>query len=128
MSRPVVVISGRHRPHEVLFSAVALIVGAAYTFGAPPAASVAALLHGWQLHVWSVGFAVSGVVSLGGILWSPRVEQAGMLIGTGALVWYAAAVAPFGWRALLAGLIAAAWAGANVWRAMQIRRDLKGGR
>ncbi len=127
-SRPVVVISGRYRPHEILLLAVAVITGVAYTVGAPPPASVAALLHGWELHVWSVGLALSGVVGLVGVFSSQRVEAAGMLLGTGALLWYAAAVAPFGWRALLAGLICVAWAGANLWRAIQIRADLKGAR
>ena len=128
MSRPVVVISGRHRPHEVLLLIVSVITGLAYTVGAPPPASVAALLPAWALLVWSVGLAVSGAVGLAGVLWSPRVEAAGMLLGTGALLWYSVAVAPFGWRALFAGLIASGWAAANLWRALQIRNDLKGSR
>lgn len=127
-SRPVVVVAGKHRPHELLLLVVAIITGTAYTIGAPPPTSVASLLHGWTLYVWTVGLALSGVVGLAGALWSLRVEAAGMLLGTGALIWYAAAVAPFGWRALLAGLIALAWAIANLWRAMQIRRDLRGPR
>lgn len=127
-ARPLVVISGRHRPHEVLLLAVQVITGVAYTVGAPPPTSVAALLPGWALLVWSVGLAVSGVIGLAGVIWSPRVEAAGMLLGAGALIWYAAALAPFGWRALLAGAISAAWAGANLWRALQIRNDLRGPR
>lgn len=127
-SRPVLVISGKHRPHEILLLAVALIVGTAYTVGAPPPNSIAALLPTWALYIWSVGLAVSGVVGLIGVRWSPRIEAAGMLIGTGALIWYSAAVAPLGWKALLAGGICAAWAGANLWRAVQIRQDLKGPR
>jgi hypothetical protein len=132
MSRPVVVISGRHRPHELLLLFVSLAAGLAYTIGAPPPSSIAALLPGWALHVWSAGLAVSGAVGLVGALtrrsWSLQVEQAGMLLGAGALVWYSAAIAPFGWRALFAGAICAAWAGANVVRALQIRKDLKGAR
>lgn len=127
-ARPLVVVSGRHRPHEVLLLAVQVITGVAYTVGAPPPTSVAALLPGWALLVWSVGLAVSGVIGLAGVIWSPRVEAAGMLLGAGALIWYAAALAPFGWRALLAGAISAAWAGANLWRALQIRNDLRGPR
>ena len=127
-ARPLVVVSGRHRPHEILLLAVQVITGVAYTVGAPPPTSVAALLPGWALLVWSVGLAVSGVIGLAGVIWSPRVEAAGMLLGAGALIWYAAALAPFGWRALLAGAISAAWAGANLWRALQIRQDLRGPR
>lgn len=128
MSRPVVVVSGRHRPHEIFLLVVALVVGVAYTVGAPPPGSIAALLPGWALLIWTVGLALSGLIGLAGVLWSMRLEQAGMLIGAGALVWYVASVSQFGWTALFAGFTCAAWAGANVWRAAQIRRDLRGGR
>ena len=62
MSRPVLVISGRHRPHELLLLVVSLATGLAYTVGAPPPTSVAALLPGWALHVWSSSLALSGVI------------------------------------------------------------------
>lgn len=132
MSRPVLVISGRHRPHELLLLVVSLLTGVAQTIGAPPPTSVAALLPGWALHVWSLGLVASGAVGLLGALtrrtWSLQVEQAGMLLGAAALVWYTAALAPFGWRALFAGAVALAWAAANLARALQIRSDLKGPR
>lgn len=130
MGRPVPVVSGRHRPHEVLLLAVSLVTGVAYTIGAPPPESIAALLPDWAMHVWAVGLLASGVLGLVGVTvrasWAMQVEQAAMLIGAGALCWYAAAVAPFGWRALLASCISVAWASANTWRAWQIRKDLKG--
>lgn len=123
------VVSGRHRPHEILLLVVSLVTGAAYTVGAPPPTSMAALLPGWTLHVWAFGLLVSGVVGLSGIAtrraWSLQTEQAGMLIGAASLVWYCAAAAPYGWRALFAGGIAMAWAAANVVRAAQISRDMK---
>lgn len=126
-----VVVSGRHRPHEVLLLAVSLLVGLAYTVGAPPPDSVASLLPGWAIHVWAGGLLLSGLLGLTGIAvrrpYAMQLEQAGMLIGAGALIWYSAAVATFGWRALLASAICLAWAGANAWRAAQIRRDLRGG-
>lgn len=132
MSRPVVLISGRHRPHEILLLVVSLVTGAAYTVGAPPPQSVSALMPGWALHTWSVGLALSGALGLIGVLlqWSSslQLEQSSMLIGAGALVWYTAAVAPFGWRALFAGAISVAWAAANLARAIQIQRDLRGPR
>jgi hypothetical protein len=126
MSRPVVVLAGRHRPHELLFLVVSLLVGVAFIVGAPPPGSLTAALPGWAVLVWSVGMAASGVLGLVGAWRSLRLEQAAMLLGASALVWYVAAVAQFGWRALLAGLICAAWACANLWRAWQIRRDLRG--
>lgn len=132
MARPLVVISGRHRPHELLLLVVSVLTGVAYTIGAPPPASVSALMPAWALHVWSAGLAVSGVLGLAGAItrrsWSLAVEQAGMLIGAAALVWYVGAVIPFGWRGLFAGLVSLAWAAANVARAVQINRDLRGNR
>jgi hypothetical protein len=128
MSRPVVVISGRHRPHQLFLMAVSVVTGLAYTLGAPPPQSLAALLPGWALSIWSGGMLVAGVVGLWGAWRSLRLEQAGLLLGAAALIWYVAAVVPFGWRALLPGAISVAWAAANVVRAAQIRRDLRGGR
>lgn len=125
----VLVVSGRHRPHEILLLVVSVVTGVAYTVGAPPPTSVSALLPGWTLHVWALGLALSGVVGLSGVVtrrpWSLQTEQAGMLLGAAALVWYCAAVAPYGWRALFAGAVSLAWAAANLARAAQIRRDLK---
>jgi len=130
MPERLLILSGRHRPHEILLLVVSLVTGVAYTVGAPPPSSVAALMPGWALHVWSLGLLLSGAIGLAGALtqrsWSLQVEQAGMLLGAGALVWYSAAVAPFGWRAMFAGAICLAWAAANLVRAGQIRRDLKG--
>jgi hypothetical protein len=128
MSRPVVVISGRHRPHQLFLMAVSLVLGTAYTLGAPPPQSLAALLPGWALLTWSVGMLVAGAVGLWGAWRSLRLEQAGLLLGAAALAWYVAAVAQFGWRALLPTAICVAWAGANVWRAGQIQKDLRGHR
>lgn len=130
MSRPVPVVTGRHRPHQILLLLVSLLLGVAYTVGAPPPASVTALLPGWAVHVWAAGMGASGALGLAGIAvrWSRalQVEQAAMLIGAASLIWYTAAVVPLGWRSLLAVAISVAWTVANVWRAIQIRRDLKG--
>jgi hypothetical protein len=124
----VVVVSGRHRPHEILLLAVSVLVGAAYTFGAPPPTSLAASMPHWAVRVWATGLALSGVVGLVGVAgrstWALQVEQAAMLIGAAALVWYTAALAPLGWRALFAEAVFGAWAVANLVRARQIRQDL----
>jgi hypothetical protein len=131
VDRPVIV-TGKHRPHELLLLAVSVLTGAAYTIGTPPPQSVAALLPGWAVRVWAVGLVVSGIVGLAGALtgrgWSLRTEQAGMLLGAAALLWYAAAVIQFGWKGLFATTVTTAWAAANLWRARQIQQDLKGAR
>lgn len=130
--RPIVIVSSRHRPHEILLLFVSLVTGLAYTVGAPPPQSVTALLPGWAVRVWAVGLAASGVVGLAGVMsrrgWSLQVEQAAMLLGAAALLWYTAAVLPFGWRALFAGAVSIGWAVANLTRAAQIRADLAGRR
>lgn len=129
--RPVVIVTGRHRPHQVLFVGLSFVLGMAYTVGAPPPQSLAALMPAWLVHVWAIGLLASGV--LGGVslaiadrpergLW---LEAAAMLIGAGALVVALVAIFVFaGWRGLFGAGITAAWAGANLWRAWQIRRDL----
>jgi len=128
MSRPVVVISGRHRPHQLFLMAVSLMTGLAYTLGAPTPSSLTALLPGWALLTWSVGMLVAGAVGLYGAWRSLRLEQTGLLLGAAALIWYVAAVVPFGWRALLPGAICVAWAAANVVRAAEIQRAVRGHR
>lgn len=136
MGRPVIVVTGRHRPHEILLLAVAVLTGVPYTLGAPPPNSLAALLPGWSVRVWAVGLLAHGILGLVAVAtrrtWSLPAEQAAMLLGAAALVWYAAALAEAattaGARALLSGGITLAWAGANLWRAEQIRRDLRGPR
>jgi hypothetical protein len=120
-----VVLAGRHRPHELLLLVVSVLTGTAYTVGAPPPGSLTALLPGWAVLVWSVGMVASGALGLAGAWRSLRVEAAGMLIGSAALIWYSAAVAPIGWRASFACAISTAWAAANLWRAVQIHRDLR---
>lgn len=128
--RQVVIVTGRHRPHEILFLALSVVTGLAYTFGAPPPNSLAALLPGWALAVWAIGLALSGAVGLVGI-WLRRpaglhIEQGAMLLGTAALVWYTAGVIGLaGWRGLFAGGVSVAWAVANLVRAWQIQRDLR---
>lgn len=132
MTHPVAV-SGRHRPHEVLLLAVSLLVGIALILGAPAPGSITALLPRWEVHVWAAGLAVSGAAGLAGCLWRPGTERAmwleagAMLTGAGSLLFYVVALLALGDpRGILAGGITAAWMAANLVRAGQIRRDLRG--
>jgi hypothetical protein len=126
MERPVVILTGRHRPHQAFLLLVSVVTGFAYTVGAPPPASVTALLPHWAVLVWAGGLVVSGIVGLIGTFGRAlQVEQASMLLGAGALMWYTLAVVQFGWRGLFAASITIAWAMANLARAAQIRRDLR---
>lgn len=130
MTRAVVV--GRQRPHEVLFLVWSLIFGVAGLTTAPAPASIAALVPHWETAAWSATLAVSGAVGLVGIsvrrnwVLGLRVEAGAQLIGTGALLIYAAAVFLVGgWRGLFAGGLIVMWMLANLWRVWQISRDLK---
>lgn len=130
---PIVVVTGRPRPHEVLLTAVSVLVGLAFALGSPPPGSVAALIPRWEIHVWAYVLLMSGGVGIAGLvrwrdvgaaLW---LELASMLTGAGALLVYVVAVFhAAGSSGLLAGGITAAWAAANLWRAWQIRTELKG--
>lgn len=129
MTRAVTV--GRQRPHEVLFLVWSLIFGVAGLTTAPAPTTVAALVPHWETLAWSATLAVSGAVGLVGIAlrrWvlGLQVEAGAQLIGTGALLIYAAAVFIVGgWRGLFAGGLIVMWMAANLWRVWQISRDLK---
>jgi hypothetical protein len=129
---PIVVVLGRDRPHEVAFNVWALILGLLFTFGAPRPGSLAGLVHGPAFYVFSIGLALGGVVALFGSHWTRdvemglEVERGGLIILTGALLVYVAAVTvTFGWQALVAGGLCAAWVYANLRRALTIRADLR---
>lgn len=132
--RPVlVIITGRHRPHELAFLLLAVTVGLAYTLGAPPPQSAAVLMPRWLVDMWAWGFLIHGVSGVLAVL-APRrqlerglwLELGSMLIGIGApLLAGAAAFSFVGWKALLGGGLTLAWAAANAVRAGQILRDLR---
>lgn len=130
--RPVLVIAGRHRPHELLLLALSLLLGLAYTLGSPPPESVAAQMPPPLVHVWSVGLLLSGLVGLVGVL-SPvslerglSLELGAMLLGAAALTVTTAAVFNYaGAKGLFGGAFSAAWVLANVGRSIQIVRDLR---
>jgi hypothetical protein len=132
-SRPVLVVANRHRPHEIAFLLFSLMVGVAFTIGAPPPQSVAAAIPELT-RVWASGLLASGIVGLSAVLLpldvrlSLRLEVGAMLIGAGSLLVTTAAVFSYAGltRGLFSGGFCAAWMLANLARANQIRRDLRG--
>jgi hypothetical protein len=128
--RPVVVVTGRHRPHEQLLLAYGTFSGAIYLLGAPPPTSLAAVTPHWLVLLWSAGLVISGVVGLVGC-WlraerGLRLELGGMMVGAGSLLIYVVSVFAFaGPRALFAGGVVGMWAAADLWRAWQCHRDLR---
>lgn len=132
MSRQLIVVTGRHRPHELALLAVSAVLGGAFLVAAPPPTSVASQMPHPYVVVWASGLLVSGVVGLIGCLArlpSRRgllLEMGGMLIQAGALLIVLAAVIAFaGWRGLFSGALIAGWVAANLVRVWQIRRDLR---
>lgn len=133
MSRPVVVIAGRHRPHELVLLGLSLTSGLAYLLGAPPPQSAAAQMPPWLVAVWAAGLAVSGGVGLASVLLLRRwrdaallAEAGAMLIGAGALVLLVAAIiAVAGMKGTFGIGFCAAWSLANVARAWQLRKELR---
>lgn len=127
--RPIVLLAGRHRPHEQLLLAYSALVGGVYLADASePAWSV--VLHPWLFTVWAAALALSGLTGLAGCWWRGErglgVELGGLLVNAGALLMYVASVFTYaGWRALFTGGLVAAWAGANLWRAGQVGKELR---
>lgn len=128
-----VVVTGRHRPHELVFLALALVLGLAYTLGAPPPQSAAAEMPMWLVRLWAVGLLAHGVTGAASVVLPLRwdralwLEAGSMLIGFGALLIVGAAAFSYAglWRALLGGGLCFGWAVANLVRAVQIRRDFR---
>ncbi len=128
-----VILTGRHRPHELVLQALALILGAIYLVGVPAPTSVAALMPTWAVRLWAAGLLVSGLLSVLSLVVRRRaadelrIEQAAMLIGAAALVWVTYAVFVFAptTRAFFSGGFCLAWALANWLRAEQCRRDAR---
>jgi len=129
-----VILSGPLRPHEMMFQALAVLLGAVYLIGAPPPASVAALMPEWAVRLWAGGLLVSGLLTAVSLIlrrrpaMSLRIEQSAMLIGAAALTWTTYAIFVYtAWssRALLGGGFCLVWAAANVMRAEQCRRDVR---
>lgn len=127
---PIVIVSGRHRPHELLalWTSVPLGVGILATLPAPQ--SLAAVMPAWVVGLWAVVLAGSGVLGIGAMLWrgdrlrALRVETAAWILNAGVLGAFAgAAFIVAGQRAWFAGGWLASGAAANLWRAVQITRQ-----
>lgn len=127
---PPVVVTGRHRPHEVVFLAYSALLGLAFVVGAKPPGTVEQLLPDWVLWVWYVLLLISGAV---GIVSMPvrdpyvglTLERAAMWGQSAAFSMYSVAIFAVGGQSgVFAGGLCLSLAGASVWRMRQIRREL----
>lgn len=127
-----VVLTGRHRPHELLLLVLSTVSGLSYLIAAPPPTSLAASLPRQFTYVWAGMLAVSGIAGLLGCGWrsDPErgllIEQGAMVLGSSALLLYGAAIVNIaGARGAFGAGIAFVWVLANLARATQIYQDLK---
>lgn len=132
MVRPIAV-PGRLRPHEVLLLGWSLLFGVVGLWKAPAPGSLEHLVPHWQVLTWSAALAVSGAVGLVGCYWrrgspmSAQLESGGLLIGAGAILFYCAAIIHIaGLSGLFPAGVIGSWMAANIWRAVQLWRDMKG--
>lgn len=126
-----IVVTGRHRPHEVVFLAFSALAGLVFVAGVKPPSSLEQLVPVWIIWTWYVLLLASGVIGLVSLpLRDPYralvLERAAMLGHVAAPALYGLALLASGnAAALFSGLFFAAWAAASGWRAWQIQRGIR---
>lgn len=129
--RPLIVVTGRHRPHELLLFALQVVLGLGYLLSVPAPQSLAALVPSWLVFLWAGGLVLSGIVGLAAAwrkqtLAALELERAALIVSAGALLLIGgASFVATGWRAIFGGSMILAWALANITRCLQIRHDAK---
>lgn len=128
----IVVAVAHPRPHEMFLLGVSVLLGVGYLVSTPAPASLAASVPRWTVLLWAGALAVSGVVGLLGCLWRGNIttglglERAALIMSTAALLLISAAsLLVNGERAVFSLGLMGAWGLANVYRCVQIRRDLR---
>lgn len=130
---PVLVVTGRRRPHEVMLLAVSVILGVTYLAGAPRPGSVNDLLPDVVFYSWALALVVTGTAGLTACFSRPghteaqlELERGALVAQAGALILYGTVVITYaGFGALVSATIVAGWAVANAVRAAQITKDLR---
>lgn len=121
-----IVVTGRHRPHEVMFLVLSALTGAAFVAGAKPPTSVEQLVAPWVLWTWYLLLLGSGVIGLVSIA-LPDTYRA-LVLELAAMHGQTAAPLMYGLALLAAGLPAAGfavlffcgWSAASAWRGWQV--------
>ncbi|MEU5946322.1 hypothetical protein ABZ793_12260 [Micromonospora sp. NPDC047465] len=127
-----IVVTGRHRPHEVMFLILSAIVGAAFAAGAKPPTTLERLVAPWVLWTWYLLLLSSGVIGLVSIAISDTyralvLELAAMHGQTAAPLLYGLALLSTGRApAIFAIAFYATWAGASAWRGWQVWQGMRG--
>ncbi|RKN38442.1 hypothetical protein [Micromonospora endolithica] len=133
---PTIIVTGRHRPHEVMFLVLSSAVGAAFVAGAKPPTTLEQLVQPWVLWTWYLLLLGSGVIGLVSIAMPDTyralvLELAAMHGQTAAPLLYGVALLSTGSGAagfavaFFAGWSAAsAWRGWQVWQGMRVLRQV----
>lgn len=131
MSHRPVVLTGRHRPHEVVFLAFSAIIGAAFMIGAKPPGTLERLVPPPVLWSWYALLLASGVVGLISITVADPyralvLERTAMLGHTVAPAMYSIALGVVGTAtATFTVAFLVAWSVASGWRVWQVNKDLR---
>lgn len=126
-----IVVTGRHRPHEVMFLSLSALAGLAFVCGVKPPGTLERLVDAWVLWAWYwllLGSGVIGLVSIAlpGGYRALVLELAAMQGQTAAPLLYGVALASTGASAAwFAVAFCLAWAGASGWRAGQVRQSMR---
>lgn len=126
-----IVVTGRHRPHEVMFLGISALAGAAFVGGAKPPGTLERLVDPWVLWAWYLLLLGSGVIGLVSIA-LPRSYWA-LVLELAAMQGQAAAPLLYGLALLSTGVPAAwfavafcfAWTLASAWRGWQVGQGLR---
>jgi len=130
-------LSQLHRPYELCFLLLSILLGVGYLTTVPAPSSVAALMPGWVVLVWAWTLVTTGTLGMIGCLWRGRLivglglERAALAAQTGALLiingatFYAWATRVLHTFPLLGVGFLTAWMVANVWRDRQIASALR---
>lgn len=126
-----IVVTGRHRPHEVMFLALSALAGGLFAAGARPPTSLERLVDPWVLWSWYLLLLGSGLIGLVSIALPDAyralvLELAAMHGQTAAPALYGVALLAGGSRA--AGFVVAfcaAWSAASAWRGWQVWQGMR---
>ncbi len=132
MNRPTtIIVTGRHRPHEVMFLILSALAAGAFVLGAKPPTTVEQLVDTWVLGTWYLLLLASGVIGLISIL-LPNTYRA-LVLELAAMHGQTAAPLLYGLALLASGRPEAgfavafclSWACASAWRAWQVWRAMR---
>lgn len=126
-----IVVTGRHRPHQVMLLTFSALVGVGFVAGLRPPGTLDRLVPGWVLWTWYALLLASGLVGLAALaIRDPYrvlvLERAAMAGQVAAPALYGIALAASAQStAVFAAGFCAAWSAASMWRGWQVHRGLR---